>query len=1490
MPLPHGTLQEFLEDLEPFFYRRSLLYVDVGAHTGEVFKKVLASRLRIREAHLVEPNPRSVELLKHNVEGLTKAHIISVHDVAMGSQCGTVRLRCAQSMTKVVDSDPQADHEHAQDPGTFIAPCRTLDDLSSSFSEKHIALLKIDVEGHEVEVLAGAEGLLASQAVDVIYVEAGMNPSGTQQRYFRDIDDIVLAQGYRLFRIYEQTHEWLEDSPFLRRVNLAYFSRKFAESNPFRLTRELFDARESLESAQRERDESVKRLEALEDTAASQAKALETEQQKTGSLTAERRELKQLLRGVKNDAAASVQRVAELETRVRAADIETTELKQRMSIVVQAHQTQLLELAQERQTQRDLEKHLAIVQESAHAATRRIGELELQTNSVSAERDELAQRLAELSERHEAQSKALTELERRLREADAELSGLRDIGAELHDLRERLASEDLKRKRLSASRRSSEAMAREVFALYEALYRRERFARCEAMLSQAKELRTRGQLSYRLGSALVTNAQSPRSWLKMPSAVGRAYTGFRLDARKRVEEPPPELIEVLGPVPGGLPLRNRWDAVRILDGEAREVWARAFCVKPDATVGVQYGLGPAGPHPVLAARSGPDATHAGPSGPLSHADLRAGVAVKLADVPASSGNLDFWLHRTGGVPAIVQLELRRAGERDSAGTNAHVPSTPPTRAHEKRDSDGATGSGRHGSHAARTPATKQRNPIRHAHAMIGAGRFAEGIQFALDNASDVERPAIELLKANYLLQDEHAWLDHVNRYARQFGIARIELLPEGPARYFRLSAPRERKIETGPVVSVIMPAFNAEKTLEFAARSVLNQTWEPLELIIVDDASEDSTWTIARRLASEDGRVKLFRSHTNTGPYVAKNLGLMLAGGLFVTGHDADDWAHPERIERHVEAMLREGGRVRASLTKMLRLTSEGEFSHIGKNTPNVDDGVLQTAFISCMLETRLLRDCLGFWDSVRFGADSELISRARSVLGEGGLVVYRQLSMLCLSSSEGLTADPEHFSSRHHGMSPTRMQYKEMFTKWHDAIEPTTAYLPFPHRPRKFEAPAAALVPDDVIGDLKAQVERVAGVGSQDAHPVRVQEQERRADVCIVTDLSFPGGNASSTLDEVRTLLGAGATVRLLHCPRQTHWERGISQRYSEFIRLCDDCRAGCDTYQCEVLIARHPVVVCTPTFRRIAESIEARAAVVVVNNSRYHTDGKELYSLDDFARHVAAIRSPTKAVYPLGPAIREELLASSLGERVEIAPIDWLPTFSADAFPLRAPRPMAHPIVLGRHGRDGAEKWLEDAEQLRLVYPESPDFEVRILGGATCVHRVVGAIPGNWTVLPFGSVDPAEFLGELDAFVYFPHSNLVEGFGRTVMEAIFVGVPCVLPARLARTFDRVAFCCEPIAAIPAVRRIEQSHRWCATFVQRARAIAVAQQGSAAVLRRLRGVSSYFEQRIAASDADASAETTHLDTELEGYRRWVCTGEGDAGKYTDGSELSAVI
>jgi glycosyltransferase involved in cell wall biosynthesis len=104
---------------------------------------------------------------------------------------------------------------------------------------------------------------------------------------------------------------------------------------------------------------------------------------------------------------------------------------------------------------------------------------------------------------------------------------------------------------------------------------------------------------------------------------------------------------------------------------------------------------------------------------------------------------------------------------------------------------------------------------------------------------------------------------------------------------------------SGPLVSVVVPAFNAERFLARTLQSARAQTWRALEIIVVDDGSSDGTPEIVRAQAAVDPRLRLVRQE-NAGVAAARNRGIAVSGGAFVAPLDADDLWHPEKIERQL--------------------------------------------------------------------------------------------------------------------------------------------------------------------------------------------------------------------------------------------------------------------------------------------------------------------------------------------------------------------------------------------------------------------------------------------------------------------------------------------------------------------------------------------------------------------------------------------------------------
>lgn len=103
-----------------------------------------------------------------------------------------------------------------------------------------------------------------------------------------------------------------------------------------------------------------------------------------------------------------------------------------------------------------------------------------------------------------------------------------------------------------------------------------------------------------------------------------------------------------------------------------------------------------------------------------------------------------------------------------------------------------------------------------------------------------------------------------------------------------------------PQVSVIMPVYNGEKYLAEAIDSILGQTFEDFELLIVDDGSTDGSAEIIRSYETQDRRIRFLQLDQNSGQGPALNAGLATATGSFITNMDCDDISLPLRLEKQV--------------------------------------------------------------------------------------------------------------------------------------------------------------------------------------------------------------------------------------------------------------------------------------------------------------------------------------------------------------------------------------------------------------------------------------------------------------------------------------------------------------------------------------------------------------------------------------------------------------
>jgi glycosyltransferase involved in cell wall biosynthesis len=105
-------------------------------------------------------------------------------------------------------------------------------------------------------------------------------------------------------------------------------------------------------------------------------------------------------------------------------------------------------------------------------------------------------------------------------------------------------------------------------------------------------------------------------------------------------------------------------------------------------------------------------------------------------------------------------------------------------------------------------------------------------------------------------------------------------------------------------VSIITPNYNSEKFIAQTIESVLAQTYQNWEMIIVDDCSTDRSYDIASKYVEKDNRIKIYRMEKNGGAALARNKAIELSRGEYLAFLDSDDLWYPEKIEKQLQFMI----------------------------------------------------------------------------------------------------------------------------------------------------------------------------------------------------------------------------------------------------------------------------------------------------------------------------------------------------------------------------------------------------------------------------------------------------------------------------------------------------------------------------------------------------------------------------------------------------------
>jgi len=189
----------------------------------------------------------------------------------------------------------------------------------------------------------------------------------------------------------------------------------------------------------------------------------------------------------------------------------------------------------------------------------------------------------------------------------------------------------------------------------------------------------------------------------------------------------------------------------------------------------------------------------------------------------------------------------------------------------------------------------------------------------------------------------------------------------------------------GPLVSVIVATRNNAETITSSLQSLLRQTHANIEVIVVDDASSDNSCDLIREVLKEDSRVKLICNERQRGTGYSRNLGLVAAGGEYVTFQDGDDVSLPTRIATQLSVFSKFQGKI-LCLCNYVRVNAYGD-------SLEINDRRVMKCIISMMFPREMVLERVGFFMDGTVSEDADYYERIKIAFGAAcEVLVFRTL------------------------------------------------------------------------------------------------------------------------------------------------------------------------------------------------------------------------------------------------------------------------------------------------------------------------------------------------------------------------------------------------------------------------------------------------------------------------------------------------------------------
>lgn len=648
--------------------------------------------------------------------------------------------------------------------------------------------------------------------------------------------------------------------------------------------------------------------------------------------------------------------------------------------------------------------------------------------------------------------------------------------------------------------------------------------------------------------------------------------------------------------------------------------------------------------------------------------------------------------------------------------------------------------------------------LQYVEALLESSQYAK-LEHRLDElqVSSFDPLQAELLNVQRSVRvstSDQAWVDALNEIYGSLGMSKFQLIQDESLPLLdRLTSSADERID-GPKVSVIMPTYSPGPGIRTAIRSLLEQTWSNLEIIVVDDASPEEFEAIFSEIEALDPRIHVVRQVHNAGSYVARNAGLTVATGEFITTHDDDDWSHPDKIAEQVNVLIQDNSVV-ATVSAHIRTSTDMRFQRVNKRPVYT-----QTNYSSLMFRRSLVAE-IGSWDTVTRSGDTEFLVRIMSNFGSSRIVEIADKPMSFSRVWKGSLTSGEMWRGFY---APSRLLYRGAFLQWHRRAAKEKGKIVLENDPsRPFPTPTT-FAPGQRRKDLGL------------------------FDVIYVTDYFTHARFSNAVVGEIEALISKGYRVGYMHLssPESRKTIGLLPQDLLDFQLEGKVTQVSHDDAATTKLLIVYDAAV-GMFLDGLESTVSAQRSVVICHEpiALLGTEERSAVLLRQALKHLDNFFATSFKTVGATPGIHERLEHQIPSGRKLPERLVWHIPLPEDAGQVVVPQDVPR---VGFHSYGNQYRWPATRSMFESAYISS-DFRTRLYGNVQPAKQKFGpeAFESIEVISP-KQLDETEFLHTIDFWVYLPHERLRDQVWRPVLRAMQAGKVVILPKRLEPLYGSAA------------------------------------------------------------------------------------------------------